>query len=372
MVRVLRVITRLNVGGPSKQVSYLSKLFNGEEFSQLIVTGSVLNSEQEINLDLLKSKIIKIKQLSRDINPIADLVTLMKICHIIVSYKPNIIHTHLSKAWLISSIAKILCRSRAVTIHTFHGHILHSYFSKPITYFLTIIQRTLANHTDILITLNKSNRESLIRARIGKEHQFVEIQPGFDSISVDSKEIAKKSLGFDTSLFTVGYVGRFEKIKRIDLLSEVVALSKTKIKNVQFLTFGNGSEFAHFNERTKQYNVLNFSWIDDLEIAYSVIDLLILVSDNEGTPLVVIESGLCGIPTLSRNIGGISDLITDGVTGFITGNSAEEIVSKLEYVVNNPKVYANVSRQVMEQFRINYSEKEFLTAHKELYLSCID
>jgi glycosyltransferase involved in cell wall biosynthesis len=131
-----------------------------------------------------------------------------------------------------------------------------------------------------LIALNKSNRQSLISARIGKESKYVEIRPGFDSISVDSKEVAKKSLGLDPSIFIIGYVGRFEKIKRIDLLSEVIALSTTKFPNVQFITFGNGPEFKQFHERTKHFSVLNFSWIDDLKIAYSVIDLLILVSDN--------------------------------------------------------------------------------------------
>jgi glycosyltransferase involved in cell wall biosynthesis len=368
MIKVLRVITRLNVGGPSKQVGVLSKLFDEENISQLIVTGSTLDSEQEIDIKQFKDRIIKIKELSREINLVADLVALMKLCLIIVRYKPNIIHTHLSKAWAISTIAKFLCRSKAVSIHTFHGHILHSYFSKLSTYFIVIILRILANRTDILIALNKSNRQSLISARIGKESKYVEIRPGFDSISVDSKEVAKKSLGLDPSIFIIGYVGRFEKIKRIDLLSEVIALSTTKFPNVQFITFGNGPEFKQFHERTKHFSVLNFSWIDDLKIAYSVIDLLILVSDNEGTPLVVIESGLCGIPTLSRNVGGVSDLISDGVTGFITGNSTEEIVSKLEFIVNTPETYVKVSSQVKKQFSLNYNEKDFLKAHNELYL----
>ncbi len=369
MIKVLRVITRLNVGGPSKQVTVLSKLFDEENISQLIVTGSVSDSEQEIDVSQFKDRIIRVKQLSREINLVQDLVAFIKICRIIVRYKPDIIHTHLSKAWTISIFAKIFCRSRAVIIHTFHGQILHSYFSETKTFLFTVVQKFLSNHTDVLVTLNMSNRESLIKAGIGQKSKYISIKPGFKPFNRISKEISRNYLGLNSTKFTVGFIGRFEKIKRTDLLADIIILCHKENINIQFLTCGNGSEFEEFKERTKKYNVVNCSWTTNPEDFYSAIDLLILVSENEGTPLVIIESGLLGIPTLSRDIGGVSDVIKDKVTGFISGNNPVSIVKDLQSILSKPDMYLRVSNQVAAEFNDKYSEAKFLAAYKTLYES---
>ena len=162
MKKVLRVVTRLNVGGPSKQILTLDSLFDEDEYEQIIVAGRVLESEIEIELYHF-GRVIKLDELRRGLNPINDIKAVLQLMVIIKNYKPDIIHTHLSKAWAVTTLARLFIRSKSKSIHTFHGHVLHSYFSKPTVWILTGIQKILAGYTDVLIAVNPIVRDELIQ-----------------------------------------------------------------------------------------------------------------------------------------------------------------------------------------------------------------
>lgn len=366
MIRVLRVITRLNVGGPSKQILTLSSLFDGKEFEQLIVMGRILESEVEIDLSSLGS-VTRISSLQRGFNPINDLRSVLQIASLLRQYKPDVIHTHLSKAWALTILAKNLSGAKCKVIHTFHGHILHSYFSKWKILILNLIQRFLASNSDYLVAVNDITKKELIAARIGSEEKFEVIYPGFKALEHHSKINARRRLGLTQNILTVGFIGRFEQIKRPDLLSKVINISLSCSKSIQFIVCGGGELYESFKKETTNPKVYCFPWSDDLSQIYSSVDLMLLTSDNEGSPLTIIEAGQLGVPTLSRAVGGVPSLITHGSTGFLTGDDPETIANSLLRISRSPEYLLGMSKKTKKHFRDNFGEAIFLNNYKRLY-----
>lgn len=366
MKKVLRVTTRLNVGGPSKQILTLNSLFTGVKYKQIIVAGPVLDSEIEIELSSFE-KVIKLDALRRGLNPINDLKAVLQLMLIIKKYQPDIIHTHLSKAWAVTTFARILTRSKSKSVHTFHGHILHSYFSKLVAKVLVLIQKILARFTDRLIAVNQIVRDDLIQKGIGCASQFLVIQPGFDACPITSKAIARSNLGLDSHGPVIGYIGRFESIKRPDILGEVVKISSELNNDIQFLVCGGGSLYSKFQELTHDHKVNYLGWTKNLTDFYSSIDLLILTSDNEGSPLAIIEAGLVGIPTLARNVGGINSLIQNNFNGFLSGDRPSDIADRLKNILLDTCLLQDVSRNVEMDFKMRFKATDFLQKYDAIY-----
>ena len=367
MIRVLRVITRLNVGGPSKQILTLSSLFDGREFEQLIVTGRVLDSEMEIDLSSL-GDVTRISALQRGFNPLHEMWSVLQIAKVLRQYKPDIIHTHLSKAWALTILAKNLSGAKSKVIHTFHGHILHSYFSNWKALILNLIQRFLASNSDHLVAVNDITKKELIAARIGSEEKFTVIYPGFKALKQHSKIDARRSLGLIDDVFTVGFIGRFEEIKRPDILSKVINISLKDSGSIQFIVCGGGELYEGFKNETANAKVHCFPWTDDLSLVYSSVDLMLLTSDNEGSPLTIIEAGQLGVPTLSRAVGGVPSLIAHESTGFLTGDDPESIADALSRISTSPDLLLEVSTKAKAHFLHNFSELTFLNNYKSLYI----
>jgi glycosyltransferase involved in cell wall biosynthesis len=366
LIRVLRVITRLNVGGPSKQILTLSPLFDGPEFEQLIVTGRVLDSEMEIDLSSL-GHVTRISALQRGFNPLRDMWSVLQISKVLRKYKPDIIHTHLSKAWALTILAKKLSGANCKVIHTFHGHILHSYFSNWKALILNLVQRFLALNTDFLVAVNDITKRDLIAARIGNEEKFVVIYPGFKALTQHSKIDARRRLGLMDDDFTVGFIGRFEEIKRPDILSKVINISLNGNGSTQFIVCGGGELYEGFKNETASSKVHCLPWTDDLSLIYSSVDLMLLTSDNEGSPLTIIEAGQLGVPTLSRAVGGVPSLITHELTGFLTGDDPEAIADSLSRISKSPDLLLEVSAKTKAHFGQNFGELIFLSSYKSLY-----
>lgn len=367
MIKVLRVITRLNVGGPSKQIFTLSSLFDGKDFEQLIVTGRVLDSEREIDLISL-GNVTRISTLQRGFNPINEIRCVLQIAKVIRQYKPNLIHTHLSKAWALTILAKIFSGAQCKVIHTFHGHILHSYFSKSKEVLVNLVQKFLASKSDYLVAVNDLTKRDLIAAKIGSEEKFKVIYPGFKALYQHSKVHARNRLGLIDNLFTVGFVGRFEKVKRPDILSKVINMAIESSNSIQFVVCGGGELYEDFQIETSNPKVHCFPWTQDLSLLYSSVDLMLLTSDNEGSPLTIIEAGQFGVPTLSRRVGGVPSLISHELTGFLADDDPESIAKTLSRISCSPDFLLEVSTKTKEYFGQNFNELTFLNSYKSLYI----
>ena len=371
MTKILRIITRLHVGGPSKQILTLNSIFEGQEFEQTLIVGKVEHFEMEVNYSSLKN-LIKIDSLRRGVNPVFDLVAFLKICLILHKYRPNIIHTHLSKAWAFGVLAKILVAPKTKLVHTFHGHILHSYFSGLAQIIILNLQRFLASKTDVLVAVNETIRADLISNQIGVNSNFEIAHPGFNAPQKIDSASAKCALGLQGDSFTVGFIGRFEKIKRPDILAEVVKLTNSSADRVQFLFCGGGSLYEELQRQIAGFPAICLPWTDDLSTFYSSVDLMILVSDNEGTPLTIIEAGKVGVPTLTRNVGGIKGLISDSLNGFIVGDSSIEISDKISQIMGNKQLLQRVSKEAELYFNKKFNEEAFLQTYQQIYRSLVD
>jgi glycosyltransferase involved in cell wall biosynthesis len=366
LTKILRIITRLNIGGPSKQILTLNSIFDESQLEQKIITGKVGLDEEEIELSSF-SDIEKIESMRRGINPLFDLIAFLKICIILKRFRPQIIHTHLSKAWAFGVLAKMSVAPKTKIIHTFHGHILHSYFS-GLSQILTLnVQRFLASKTDVLVAVNETIRAELISNKIGVNSNFEIASPGFKAPEKIDYRSARNLLGLKEELFTIGFIGRFEKIKRPDILAEVVKLTTSSIGGVQFLFCGGGSLYEVLQKEIKGLPAICLPWAYDLSPFYSSLDLMILVSDNEGTPLTVIEAGKVGIPTLSRYVGGIKGLINDSVNGFTAGDTSSEIVNRIRQVVGDRQMLKAVSQETERYFNEKFSEEVFLQTYERIY-----
>lgn len=354
------------MGGPSKQIVTLNKLFEENDFELMLVAGRVERSEAALDPSSFKN-FVQINSLRRGINPIFDFIAFLKICLIIRKYKPDIIHTHLSKAWALGVAAKLVVSPKTKLVHTFHGHTLHSYFSGPSQILILNFQKFLASRSDVLVAVNETVRSELISKKIGVKADFQIANPGFKAPKKIDSLIARKELGLQKDTFIIGFAGRFERIKRPDILAEVVKLASHSNDQIQFVFCGGGSLYTEFQEQTVGFPVICLPWAEDLSSFYSSVNLMILVSDNEGTPLSIIEAGKVGVPTLTRNVGGIKGLINDSVNGFIAGDTSKEIADEIVKIMNDGQNLRNVSREAYCFFNKNFSEEIFLKNYRKIY-----
>jgi glycosyltransferase involved in cell wall biosynthesis len=211
---------------------------------------------------------------------------------------------------------------------------------------LTGIQKILAGYTDVLIAVNPIVRDELIQKGIGSASEFVVIYPGFDACATIPKALARFNLGLNPKGLVIGYIGRFEQIKRPDILAEVVKTISALDVDVQFLICGGGSLYSKFQESTRDDKVRCLGWIKNVTEFYSAIDLLILTSDNEGSPLAIIQGNF---------------------NGFLSGDTSFDITEMLQSILLDSYLLQNVSRNVRIDFNLRFNATDFLQKHAAVY-----
>ena len=214
-IRLMRIIARMNVGGPAVQVSGLMRGLDTSVFDQELLTGYCAADEadylERVAVDVTA---IHIDGLGRAIKPRADLTALFAIIKEIRSFKPDVIHTHTAKAGVIGRIASIISGQRSMRVHTFHGHLLHGYFGLGKTKLVVLIERFLALFTHQLLAVGKKVQDDLIAAGIGDSSKFAVMPPGLQLAHVPNSHDARKELGLDQNEIYCAFVGRITQIKR--------------------------------------------------------------------------------------------------------------------------------------------------------------
>lgn len=325
-IRIIRMIARLNVGGPARHVVWLTSALNDDEFETLLVTGIVPPGEQDMS-DFAKRHGVEplvMKQMSREIGP-ADAITIWKAYRLFVRKGPDIVHTHTAKAGTIGRVAGLMYRyatpgllvgrpRRCRFVHTYHGHVFHSYYGKWKTRFFLAIERTLARlNTDRIIVLSEQQRQEIAeRFGIGRPEQFTVIRLGIDEAAVradaDAGRALRRELGIGDSETVVAIIGRLTAIKNHDLFLRAAA----RVRGVRFVIFGDGSDRGALVQRATDLGLagtLIFGSTRTPAQIYGASDIVALTSLNEGTPLTLIEAMSNGIPIVSTAVGGVVDLL---------------------------------------------------------------
>ncbi|MFH1202724.1 MAG: glycosyltransferase [Candidatus Omnitrophota bacterium] len=317
-VKILRIIARLNIGGPAIHCILLTHGLNKNRFHSLLATGSVDSHEADM-IYLAKSKNVVpiiIPALSRNISFINDLRTFLRLFLLILREKPDIIHTHTAKAGTLGRLAGLLYnlivgKKRCILIHTFHGHVLHSYFGRFKTRVFICIERILAQFTDKIIAVSQTVKKELLELGIGSPDKLIVIHLGLELDQLLSIPIERNSGP------KIGIVGRLTKIKNHAMFLETVKLILSNHSSVigdrQFIIVGDGELKNTLESYAQELGLNNYvtftGWQKDLVNLYSNLDIVALTSLNEGNPVSLIEAMAAGCAVVATDVGGVRDLI---------------------------------------------------------------
>jgi len=374
-IKVMRIIARMNVGGPAVQVSGLMRGFETSTFEQELITGFCADDEadylEKVATDV---KAIRIDGLGRSLKPRADLTALFAIVKEIRRFKPDVIHTHTAKAGVVGRIASILSGHKSIRVHTFHGHLLHGYFGTAKTKLVILIEKFLALFTDQLLAVGKQVQDDLIAVGIGNSQKFAVMPPGLQLANIPTKTAARIELGLDQNEIYCAFIGRITQIKRPDRFLDVASQVQTDNVKVDFIVAGAGEKLQYCQDRvaTEILPVTFLGWREDIEVVLAAADFVVLTSDNEGTPLSLIQAGMVGIPVVATNIGSTNEIVVDGQTGFLTDLSVDQLAQAVTKLASDSDLRAKMGAAGKEYTMARYGVERLVKDHQDLYLRLLN
>jgi glycosyltransferase involved in cell wall biosynthesis len=339
MPRILRILNRFNLGGPTYNAAYLTK-YMPPEFETLLVGGEKDETEETSLFILENLGIIPIiiPQMRRSIGPIADFKAYNKIKKIIQDFKPDIVHTHAAKSGFIGRLAAYNAKVPVIT-HTFHGHIFHSYFNSASTILFKNLERYSAKISDGIIAISEKQKQELSEVhKICKPEKITVIPLGFDLFKFqenvqEKRKSFRENYLLDDDEIAIGIVGRLVPIKNhslfIKALKKVLDNTKFKVRafivgdgeskeSIKELAKSLGIDFTEFSSEKRKAPLTFTSWLKDIDWVNAGMDIIALSSLNEGTPVSLIEAQAAGKPVVTTAVGGIEDVVLTGKTALLS------------------------------------------------------
>ncbi len=355
-VRVLRIQSRICIGGPALNSIYLSAHMKAP-FQTLLIGGRLEPGESSLEplAHELGVAIKVLDEMGRSVHWYDDIKALMALIKVIRYYQPHIVHTHTAKAGALGRIAAFMCRV-PIRIHTFHGHVFEGYFSRFGNMLVRVTERTLAHMSTAIIAISTRQRNDLVeRFRIVHTRKCHIVRLGFDldKVSRGQRGQFRESLGLNDDVFLAGIIARLVPIKNHRLLLEALAIWRVDTKltssQIQFLVIGDGELRQELEDLCKQLDLQNWvrftGWISDMPMVYADLDLNILVSKNEGTPVTLIEGLSVGVPVLTTDVGGIRDVLDDDCGTIIAADADAQTLARA------------ISSRVYESFRLDENQR---------------
>lgn len=368
-IKIVRVIARMNVGGPAWQVSVLTRLLDEPEFSSLLVVGDVGEGEADfIRLRAPGLPHIRIEGLGRSVKPWSDFVALVRLVKILRQVKPDIVHTHTAKAGVIGRIAALLA-GVPHRVHTFHGHLLHGYFSAPKTKLIVLTERILARCTDVIAAVGTQVRDDLLAAGVGRADQYSVVPPGVAEFEPIDRVGARQMLGIDQDAVTITFIGRLTAIKRPDRLIEAFRLVATHEQHATLLVVGDGELLDETMTAASDLGerVRFLGWRSDLDVILSASDIAVLTSDNEGMPVTMIEASMAGVPCVTTDVGSAREVVSDGITGMVVATDAVDVARALEVLVHDDRLRVDMGREAARLARERFGEPRLANDYAQIY-----
>ena len=369
-IRVMRIIARMNVGGPAVQVSGLMRGLNTVEFDHQLYTGFCGTNEADY-LELVATDIqaVRIEGFGRRINLGGDIKAFISLVVEIRKFKPHVIHTHTAKAGFLGRIASIVSLHPSIRVHTFHGHLLNGYFGSIKGSLVVLAEKSLAVFTDQLLAVGHKVRQDLLKAGIGKREKFGLMPPGLEISNLPNKTDSLISFGILSSKLQCAFIGRVTQIKRPDRFLDVVEELQRRGSQINFFIAGDGELLDFCRKRIKQEGlpVQVLGWQSNVEKVLSAADIVVLTSDNEGTPLSLIQAGMAGIPVVSTDVGSVPEVVLHGITGIVTPLNIQKIADALEKLSLDKDLRAKLGAAAQEFTLANFGVKRLVHDHEELY-----
>jgi glycosyltransferase involved in cell wall biosynthesis len=369
-IRVMRVIARMNVGGPAVQVSGLMRGLNSSKFDHRLYTG-FCGSDEADYLDVVATDVdaIRIEGLGRRVNLVGDLRAFVSLVREIRAFKPDVIHTHTAKAGFLGRIASAVSLHPSIRVHTFHGHLLNGYFGNLKRSLVILTEKILATFTHRLLAVGGIVRKELLAAGVGHPENFELMPPGLQLTKLPSKKDAHEFYSLPSHILQCAFIGRVTQIKRPDRFLDVVAEIKKRRIGLEFLLAGDGELLEALRGRiaAEELPVKVLGWQSDMERVLAASDIVILTSDNEGTPLSLIQAGMAALPVVTTNVGSIPDVVIGGVTGIVTNVDVMELADALEKLVEDTGLRARMGSSAQEFTIAHFGVNRLVHDHEELY-----
>ena len=326
-IRILRIITRLNTGGPASYLVTLFKALDSSRYDQRLIAGREAPSEGSM-WSFVESQglqpILVPEMVGTSTLRLSDLKAMRRIRQLIGEIRPDIVETHTSKAGVLGRLAAAL-DGGPIVLHVYHGHVLSGYYGGAKTWMARYAERLCARATDHLVAVSARVKVDLVRYRVSTPERITVIEPGLDLAPlVDCRNVRgrlRRELGIATDVPLVGIVGRLSSIKNPGLFLAAAEITLARHPEARFLVVGEGELGPELRARAREGalngRVIFTGWRHDLPDVYADLDVVVSTSNNEGMPLTIIEAMAAGCPVVATAVGGVPDLLDDGVTGLL-------------------------------------------------------
>ena len=383
-IPVLRVIARLNVGGPALHVAYLSAGLTPRGYDTTLVAGTIARGEESMAYVAEKAgvRLVALPSLSREIAPVHDAVAAFRLARLIREVRPTILHTHTAKAGTVGRVAALLAGDARppIVIHTFHGHVLQGYFGPTKSSVFRLLERMLAKVTTVLVAVSPEVRDDLVRLGVAPAEKFVVIRLGIEleqRVATDvPREETRRRLGTPPERFLVGWLGRMTGVKQTQDLLTVLATLRENGVDAGLLVVGDGPDRVAFEERAQALGLarhcLFLGYQEEVAPWYSAMDAVALPSGNEGTPVTVIEALAARKPVVAYAVGGVPDVVREGVDGFLVERGdTSAMAGRLARLAAEPELGVRLGAAGRERVLDRYGVGRLLDDVDRLYQETI-
>ena len=385
-VKVLRVIARLNVGGPALHVAYLTAGLAERGYETTLVAGTLARGEESM-AGVSEARGVRIETLPalhREIGPLRDAQAILRLARLIRDERPTILHTHTAKAGAVGRIAALLAGTARppIIVHTFHGHVLRGYFNPLTTLAFRTLERWLARITTVLVAVSPEVRDDLVKLRVAPASKFRIVRLGIEldertGGNEDARAETRRQLGVPPDAFIVGWVGRMTAVKRTDDVVRTLRGLVDRGVDAYLCLVGDGPDRDHLERYAHELGVVKrclfMGYQQDVAQFYGAIDALLLPSVNEGTPVSVIESLAARRPAVATRVGGTPDVIRDGIDGFLVEvGDADALSERLAQLAADPERRAQMGADGRERVLERYAVERLVDDIDRLYRSLLD
>ena len=363
-MKVLHVIARVNLGGTARWLETLTAEETAAGDEVIVATGHVQGDEVE-DPDADTMPLVRLQNLGRAVSPFDDVRALRELRDLIGDTQPDVVNTHTAKAGLVGRAAALsLGRRRPALVHTVHGHLLTGYFSRGVVQGISWSEKAMASASDLVLAAGQRVRDDLVAARIVSPDKVVVVRPGVRDLPRKTQAQARDELGV-TGLRpgspVAGWLARVVKVKRPDRL--VGAAMATP--EVEYIVGGDGALREGLEERAP-LNMRLLGWADPATF-WSACDLAVLTSDNEAMPYSLIEAALAGLPAVTTDAGSASEVVVDGVTGYVVPRDAGSVATGVRRLLADPDGMARMGADARDRALVEFSPQRMLQEHRAAY-----
>ena len=362
-IRVAHVVTRLNVGGVTRDILNLYRYMPADRVESCVIAGSLAGGETEMTeaIRTAGAAPMSLPQLRREIAPIDDLIALFKLWRFFRQWKPDVVHTHMAKAGALGRLAAVMAGA-PVRVHSYHGHVFHGYFGRAGSFAARAIERVLGRITSGVVTLTPAQHEEIVgQLRIVPAPRASLIPYGCDISERAADELTvawRRNLGIAEDAFVALSVGRLVPIKNHELLLQALAQCGA-CSRITAVIVGDGELRPQLEQQALALGVGNrvvfAGWRNDVAIAYQAADVLALTSRNEGSPLAVMEAMGSGCPVVATRVGGVPDLVDEASAILVDDNDAAGLATALCALAQDPHRVRRMGTAALARARAKFS-----------------